>query len=67
MARIAYDHPITTIDFTEDTLDVLPDMEFLQKAVGLKVRWRPRGVPEIHEYVCGMGALPNPVSGSTSR
>ncbi|KJA19426.1 hypothetical protein HYPSUDRAFT_204641 [Hypholoma sublateritium FD-334 SS-4] len=62
LARIAHDHAISIIDFTEDTLDVLPNMEFLRKAVGLEVCWRQRGVPEIHKYVCGTRAPPNPVS-----
>ncbi|KJA19375.1 hypothetical protein HYPSUDRAFT_204598 [Hypholoma sublateritium FD-334 SS-4] len=54
-ARSARGHAISIVDFTKDTLDVLPDMAFLRKAVGLKVRWRQRGVAEIREYICGTG------------
>ncbi|KJA19433.1 hypothetical protein HYPSUDRAFT_44336 [Hypholoma sublateritium FD-334 SS-4] len=51
-ARIMRGHAIGVIDFTEETLDVLPNMALLRKAVGLKVRWRQRGVGEIREYIC---------------
>ncbi|KJA19394.1 hypothetical protein HYPSUDRAFT_204611 [Hypholoma sublateritium FD-334 SS-4] len=55
-ARIARGHAISVIDFTEDALDVLPDMVFLRKAVGLKVHWRQCGVAKIREYICGTGS-----------
>ncbi|KJA19395.1 hypothetical protein HYPSUDRAFT_204612 [Hypholoma sublateritium FD-334 SS-4] len=55
MARIAQGHAISVIDFTCDTMDVLPKVAFLGKADGLKVRWRQRGIAEIREYVCGIG------------
>ncbi|KJA19391.1 hypothetical protein HYPSUDRAFT_204608 [Hypholoma sublateritium FD-334 SS-4] len=54
-ARIARGHALSIIDCTNDELHVLPDMKFLRKAVGLKVRWRQRGVAEIREYICGTG------------
>ncbi|KJA19420.1 hypothetical protein HYPSUDRAFT_44331 [Hypholoma sublateritium FD-334 SS-4] len=55
MANIAHGHVLRVIDFTTDTLEVLPDMEFLREAVGLKVRWRQCGVADICEYICGTG------------
>ncbi|KJA24813.1 hypothetical protein HYPSUDRAFT_38482 [Hypholoma sublateritium FD-334 SS-4] len=59
MPRIARGHAIATVDFTENTLDVLPDVEFIRKAHGLKVLWRKSGVAEILEHICGTGMPKN--------
>ena len=56
MARLARGRGISIVDFTAETRHVLPDMAFLRKAVGLKVRWRKHGAPVIQEYICGTGA-----------
>ncbi len=56
MSRIACGQAISVIEFTEDTFDALPNMEFLRKANATKVLWRQSGVSEIQEYICGASA-----------
>ncbi len=53
MERIGHGYPLSTVDFTNDLLDILPDMAFLQTAEGLKVLWRRRGAAGVVEYICG--------------
>ena len=53
LARIARGQPISTVEYTAVTLDVLPYMEFLRKAEGVKVLWRQRGVSALQIYICG--------------
>ncbi len=56
MGRIACGHAISVIDFTAVNFGVLPNMEFLTKASGLKVLWQKSRVADIQEYICGAGA-----------
>ncbi len=37
-------HAISIIDLTEETLDIIPDIKYLDKVVGLTVLWRQRGM-----------------------
>ena len=53
MARISRGQPISTVEYTPVTLDVLPYMAFLRKAEGVKVLWRQRGVSALQVYICG--------------
>ena len=62
MAHIAVGQAISFIEFTEDTLDALLNMEFLKKANGVKVLWRQSGVSWIQEYICGASASEKPVA-----
>ncbi len=49
-------HAISVIDLTEETLDIISDIKYLDKVVGLTVLWRQRGSVEIQEHICGMSA-----------
>ena len=53
MARLGRGQPISTVEYTAVTLDVLPHMVFLRKAEGVKVLWQKRGVSELQVYICG--------------
>ena len=53
MERIEHGYALDTVDFTEEPLDILPEMEFLGKADGLKVLWRQCGFAGVREYICG--------------
>ncbi len=53
-ARITRGHPISVIDLTDETLDIIPDIKFLDKVAGLTVLWRQHGSAEIQQYICGM-------------
>ena len=44
------------MDVAEIDFDILPNMEFLRKADGVKVLRRQRGVPGAQEYICGKDA-----------
>ncbi len=53
MGRLTRGQSIDIVDFTEVSLDILPNMEFLLDADDVKVLWRQRGVSEVQEYICG--------------
>lgn len=53
LGRITHGHAISTLDLTQETRDILPEIASLKEADGLKVLWRRKEVTDTLEYVCG--------------